>query len=256
MTSHQVLVRRNSSATLRPDRLSIEQERGRVRVEIPLAAIQEAARDGETSIRIVLTDGELRSIQGGNPNATEAFLTALNTALPEERDPAGSALVTTEEDSSTFKRWHLLVGGGAVLLAYVGYVSWVGGTYGIPHAFITTVSILGALFGLLFAGAFVGSFLDRVTLARRGITVVAARGRYPNGKRHGYFTYTDPSGNEYHHFSGRSSPTLHLVYDPQRPGANAVRQTFAWMTVKHVLGLALALGIAWLGVLGIAAPFH
>ncbi|WP_328484924.1 hypothetical protein [Streptomyces zaomyceticus] len=95
-----------------------------------------------------------------------------------------------------------------------------------------------------------------MTLARRGITVVAARGHYPNGKRHGYFTFTDPSGNEYYNHSSRSSLTLHLVYDPQRPGNNAVRQTFAWMTVKHVLGLALALGIAWLSVLGIAAPFH
>ncbi|WP_328484921.1 hypothetical protein [Streptomyces zaomyceticus] len=126
-------------------------------------AIQRAGLDGETTIRIVLTDGEPRSIQGGNPTATELFLTALNAALPEERDPAGIALVTTEEDSSRFRTWHLVVGGGAVLLAYVGYVAWVGGTYGVPHAFLTTVSILGTLFGLLCTNAAVSNFLDRVT---------------------------------------------------------------------------------------------
>ncbi|GHG41907.1 hypothetical protein [Streptomyces zaomyceticus] len=36
----------------------------------------------------------------------------------------------------------------------------------------------------------------------------------PGGKRHGYFTFTDPSGNGYYNHSSRSSLTLRLVYDP------------------------------------------
>ncbi|MFD3532087.1 hypothetical protein [Streptomyces sp. NPDC058664] len=255
MISSQVLAKGNDSATLHPDRLIISQEGGRVRKEIPLVAVHRAGRDGETGIRVHLTDGEVHWIPGGNATATEAFLDALSAALPEERDPAGSALVTVEE-KEPFRAWVWWTGGITVLLAYVGYVTWVGGTHGIGHAVLTSVSLFGAVLGLLGAVGAVSSFLDGRTLARRGITVVATRGRYPNGKRHGYFTYTDPSGNEYTNHSSRSSETVHLVYDPESPGSSRVRQTFAWMTVKHVLGLGTALGLLWLGALGVAAPFR
>lgn len=255
MISSQVLAKGNDAATLHPDRLSISQEDGRVRKEIPLVAVRSAGRDGETGIRVHLTDGEIHSIAGGNATATEAFLAALTAALPAGSRSSGSALVTVVEKAPV-TAWPWWTGGTALLLAYVGYVTWVGGNHGVGHAVLTSVAFFGTLCGLLGALGAVSSFLDGRTLARRGITVVATRGRYPNGKPHGHVTYTDSSGNEYTHDATGSSPTLHVVYDPERPATSRVRQTFAWMTVKHALGLATAFCFLWLGVLGLAAPFR
>lgn len=254
MISPQVLIKDGDTAVLERDRLSLSKDRGRVRVDIPLVAVGRAVKDGGTAIEVHLTDGPVHRIAGGNPTATEAFLTALIKALPEERDPAGSALVTTEEKEAR-RNWPWWTAGITVLLAYVGYVAWVGGTHGIGDAFITTLSILLTLIGLGCVIGTVENARERVNLARRGITVIATRGTYPNGKRHGYFTYTDTGGNEHVHFSGRSAVTAHLVHDPEQPGLCAFPEPLAWTMVKRVLYLALSLGILALGVRGIASPY-
>ncbi|MFF5426906.1 MULTISPECIES: hypothetical protein [unclassified Streptomyces] len=159
------------------------------------------------------------------------------------------------EEKEARRNWPYWTAGVALLLAYVGYTAWVGGTHGIADAFVTVLSVLGALVGLCCVIGTVDSARTRVNLARRGITVIATRGTYPNGKRHGYFTYTDTSGNEHVRHSGRSAVTAHLVHDPEQPGICAFPEPPAWTVVKHVVYLALGLGILALGVRGIAAPY-
>ncbi|MCJ0873594.1 hypothetical protein [Streptomyces sp. AP-93] len=84
----------DARASLGTDRLRIV--RGARNTDIPLAAVQEACVEGERILQIVLTDGATHQLPGGKPAATAAFAAAVNDALPGERDPAGSALVTTE----------------------------------------------------------------------------------------------------------------------------------------------------------------
>ncbi|MEU7073515.1 hypothetical protein AB0B30_23685 [Streptomyces narbonensis] len=254
MISSQVLIKDGSTAALTPDRLTLTRDSGRVRVEIPLAVVQRADPSGETGIRVHLTDEAVHSIPGGNATATAAFLAALNAALPEERDPAGSALVTTEVNEGT-RPWVRWSAGGAVLLAYLGYVTWVGVTYNGGASFLTVVATLVALLGLACVVGVVSKALDRVTLARRGITVIGIRGHHPNGVPKKYFAFTDTSGNEHLSDSTRSGQTAHIVYDPERPGTNVARQPLAWVLVKYTLSLIIAIGILGLGALGIAVPY-
>ncbi|MFE4638241.1 hypothetical protein ACFRJ1_33400 [Streptomyces sp. NPDC056773] len=97
MSSSHVLIGRGAdrgtSATLESGGLRIL--RGREVTLIPLAAVREVRAWGESLVEILLTDGAVQQVSGSNPTATAAFTTALNRALPQERDPAGSALVTT-----------------------------------------------------------------------------------------------------------------------------------------------------------------
>ncbi|MHA4779801.1 hypothetical protein L1085_035695 [Streptomyces sp. MSC1_001] len=58
----------------------------RARTEIPLAVVQEARTGGGHHAEIVLTDGAVHSVDGGNPTAAAAFVTALTAALPERRE--------------------------------------------------------------------------------------------------------------------------------------------------------------------------
>ncbi|MGW6394435.1 hypothetical protein ACWFR1_28930 [Streptomyces sp. NPDC055103] len=250
MTSQQILVQGSSTAALGPDHLALTEEGGRVRIEIPYAAIKRVAMaDGETLIRVLLTDQETYGIPVGNPTATEAFLTALEKALPEERDPAGSALVVTKE-KKTGGAWMLW----STLLAFLGYTVWVGVAYYVDMALLTFASTLAALFGLACLVSVVGKIRHRVICARRGITVLCTLPRHPNGWRE-HFTFTDTSGNVHHSNDKTSDQNGYVVYVPERPSINVIRKPLAWLLVKYTFGLVVPLGILVLGVLGIAVPY-
>ncbi|MEU7511881.1 hypothetical protein AB0B13_07700 [Streptomyces sp. NPDC042898] len=193
MLSPQVLSKGDQSAILRPDRLTTSD--GRRITHIPLAAIQEVRPDGDTVLTIVLTDGVPRRLTGGNAYAASAFLTALTAALPEQRDPAGSALITTEEGGSIIKVWQV----------------WCGAL---------------ALY-------------------------------HPNGKRAGWYKYTDTSGNE--HTTGyganRATEEIHVVYDAESPTFSLAAEPLSSTVVKHVLGGGASLTILGLGLWGVLAPY-
>ncbi|MCP3760475.1 hypothetical protein [Streptomyces sp. TBY4] len=107
MSSSHVLIGRGAdrgtSATLESGRLRIL--RGPEVTLIPLAAVREVRAWGESLVEILLTDGAVHQVSGSNPTATAAFTAALNRALPQERDPAGSALVTIESGSGGEPLW-------------------------------------------------------------------------------------------------------------------------------------------------------
>ncbi|CAM5320391.1 hypothetical protein SNARM312S_04973 [Streptomyces narbonensis] len=252
--SSQVLIKDGSTAALTPDRLTLTRDSGRVRVEIPLAVVQRADLSGETGIRVRLTDEAVHSIPGGNATATAAFLAALNAALPEERDPAGSTLVTTEVNEGT-RSWVWWSAGSAFLLAYIGYVVWVGLAHEGFDAVAAFFSVPIALLGLACVGALIGKALDRVALARRGITVVATKGYHPNGRAKRYFAYTDAHGNEHLSDSSGAGQTAHIIYLPESPGTNVARLPLPWVVLKYTVSLVIGLGILVFGALGLALPF-
>ncbi|MFE1550205.1 hypothetical protein [Streptomyces sp. NPDC058718] len=255
MLSPQVLSKGDQSTVLRPDRLTTTE--GRQITHIPLAAIQEVRPDGDTALTIVLTDGVTRRLTGGNAYAAAAFLTALTAALPEQRDPAGSALITTEDGGAVIKVWQMWAGGLALLAAYVGYVWWTGATHGDGMGFAAFFAAPGVLLGGLFTLAVFSSVQDRVILRRRGITVAATRHHHPNGKRASWYKYTDTSGNEHttSYGSNRATAEIHVVYDAEKPQISAAVEPLYSTVVKHVLGGGVSLAILALGLWGVLAPY-
>ncbi|MET9676016.1 hypothetical protein ABZY68_23425 [Streptomyces sp. NPDC006482] len=254
MLSSQVLAKGDDDAILDSDRLTVT--RDRLITRIPLAAVREVRPSGDKALEVVLTDGAVHRIEGGNAYATAAFVTALVNALPEERDPAGSALVTTEDVGFVLKMWQAWTGGAAVLAAYVGYVWWTGAAHGAEMGIAAFFGLLALLIGLSATFAVVMSVTDKVILARRGITVVAKRAYYPNGKKARYYTFTDTSGNEYNQDApNRVTENIHVVYDPEKPARHAARETVFMITLKHAFGGTLALGILGLGLLGVLIPY-
>ncbi|MCX4982640.1 hypothetical protein [Streptomyces sp. NBC_00572] len=254
MLSSQVLTKGDTDAILDPGLLTIS--RDRLITRIPLAAVQEVHPRGDKALEIVLTDRAVHRIEGGNAYATTAFLTALNNALPEERDPAGSALVTTEEGGFILKMWQAWTGGAAALAAYVGYVWWTAAAHGGGMGLAAFAGLLALLVGLLSTFAVVMSVIDKAVLARRGITVVARRAYYPNGKKARHYTFTDTSGNEHSQDAPhRVTENIHVVYDPEKPARHAARETVFMIVLKHTSGGALALGILSLGLWGVLAPY-
>ncbi|MFC9705203.1 hypothetical protein ACFTWD_31420 [Streptomyces sp. NPDC056943] len=255
MLSPQVLSKGDQSTVLRPDRLTTTE--GRQITHIPLAAVQEVRPDGDTALTIVLTDGATRRITGGNAYAATAFRTALTAALPEQRDPAGSALVTTEEGGAVIKVWQVWVGALTLLAAFGGYVWWTGSAHGADMGFIAFFAAPGALFGVLACGGVYHSVDTRVVLRRRGITVAAARHYYPNGKRASYYKYTDTSGNEHttDYGSGRPTQEIHIVYDPEAPSTSVAVEPLYSTVVKHLFYASLSLAVLALGLWGVLAPY-
>ncbi|WP_055602725.1 hypothetical protein [Streptomyces aureus] len=254
MLSSQVLTKGDTDAILDPDLLTIR--RDRLITRIPLAAVQEIRPRGDKALDVVLTDRTVHRIEGGNAYATSAFLTALDNALPEERDPAGSALVTTEDGGFTLKMWQVWTGGAAVLAAYVGYVWWTTSAHGGDMGMAAFAGLLALLVGLLSTFAVLSNLHDKVVLARRGITVVAKRAYHPNGKKARHYTFTDTSGNEYTQDApNRVTENIHVVYDPEKPALHAARETVFMIALKHTSGGALALGILFLGLWGVLAPY-
>ncbi|MFJ8011142.1 hypothetical protein [Streptomyces sp. NPDC096339] len=256
MISPQVLSKGAHITVLRPDHLKITEDR--LITTIPLAAVQEVRPDGETALTLVLTDGVTRRLPGGNAYSAEAFRTALTAALPEQRDPAGSSLITTETGGLTIPVWAVWGGVLAFLAACTGYVWWTGSAHGGNMGLAAFGALLGLLIGGPSTAALVISARDRVALARRGITVVATRVYYPNGKRASHYRFTDASGNELTttYGSGRTTDEIHVVYDPEGPSHRhaAVEPVYSTVT-KHLIGAVFAAGILVLGVWGAAAPY-
>ncbi|MFI9120560.1 hypothetical protein ACIGW0_14355 [Streptomyces bikiniensis] len=127
MLSHQVLARADESAVLEPVRLVVTTVS--LRKGIPLVVVREVHREGDTTLRVPLTGGTDHRIHGGNATATTLFHDALTAALPEERDPAGSILVTVEDEHGV-RTWWLIAGGAAFAGLYVAHVWWTAVAHG------------------------------------------------------------------------------------------------------------------------------
>ncbi|MFF9341448.1 MULTISPECIES: hypothetical protein [unclassified Streptomyces] len=256
MRSPQVLAKGDHIAILREGHLTIEQDR--VITTVPLAAVEEVRQSGAASLVLVLTDGVTRPLPEGNAYSAPAFRAAVTEALPESRDPAGSALLTTEEGRGAIPVWAVWLGVLGFLGAYVAYVWWTGAAHGPEMGMAAFGAVLGLFlggFGLLGA---VSSARDRVLLARRGITVVATRVYHPNGRRASYYRFTDASGNELNttYGSGRPTNEIHVVYDPEAPSRRHAASEPAYATVvKHALGLLTAATVLALGLWGALAPY-
>ncbi|MFE5792161.1 hypothetical protein ACFQ8C_06210 [Streptomyces sp. NPDC056503] len=256
MRSPQVLSKGDHTAILRDDHLTIEQDR--IVTTVPLAAVEEVRQTGATTLALVLTDGVTRPLPEGNTYSAPAFRTAVTEALPRRRDPAGSALLTTTEGRGSIPRWAVWLGVLGFLGAYTAYVWWTGAAHGGAMGAAAFGAVPGLLIGGLGAVGAVNSARDRTLLARRGITVVATRAYYPNGKRAGHYTFTDASGNELttHYGSGRATNEIHVVYDPEAPSRRHAASEPAYATVvKHALGLLTAGAVLALGLWGALAPY-
>ncbi|MFI8764320.1 hypothetical protein ACIGN6_05310 [Streptomyces sp. NPDC053792] len=254
MLSSQVLAKGDADAILDADLLTLKRDRTITR--IPLAAVKEVHPRGDTALEVVLTDGPTHRIEGGNAYATALFLTALGNALPAERDPAGSALVTTEDAGFTLKMWQAWTGGAAVVAAYVGYVWGTTAAHGGEMGLAAFFGLFGLIMGLLLTLVVVMSVIDRVILARRGVIVVARRTYYPNGKKARHYTFTDTSGNEYTQDApNRVTENIHVVYDPEKPARHAARETVFMIVLKRAFGGAFSLATLALGLWGVLAPY-
>ncbi|MER7515504.1 hypothetical protein [Streptomyces sp. NPDC126499] len=195
------------------------------RTEIPFVVVQEARTDGERDVEIVLTDGVVHRVDGGNATAATAFVTALIAALPEQRDPVGSARVTVtslekpqeeKKDESRLTDYVSLMILGTLVLTYVGYAIWVGVTHGPELMFVIggAVPFFSGLLMLLFAAE---EARLQLPLRKRGITVVA-RLDFRTTDGAAWYKYTDADGVEHNHRSKFRGPQPPLAYDPQRPG--------------------------------------
>lgn len=254
MLSPQILTKGSDDAILEADRLVIRTTDERK--EIPLVAIQDVLRDTETSLKIVLTDGAPHWITGGNPTATTMFQTALTAALPEERDPAGSSLITVKDEPGAVPWWSILGWSTAFLAAYTGYVWWTAVAHGGAWAGIAFFAGFGTLFGLAGIFATASNLQDRWVLARRGITVQADGYHLANGRRSEYYKFTDTHGNEYSQKAiSNSTPHIHVVYDPQRPSRHLQRTWLPFVVTKYFFGSLAALGVFALGLWGVLAPY-
>ncbi|MEU3429594.1 hypothetical protein [Streptomyces gardneri] len=254
MLSPQILTKGADSAALEADRLVITTTD--TRKEIPLAAIQDVRRDTETSLKVVLTDGVPHWITGGNPTATTMFQTALTAALPEERDPAGSSLVTVTDEPGAIPWWSVLGWSVAFLAAYTGYVWWTSVAHGGAMGGVAFLAGFGTLLGLLCVLATASNLQDRWILSRRGVTVQATADYYPNGKRSKFYKFTDTNGNEYlQEGSSNSTPHIQVVYDPQRPARHIQRKWLPFVVVQYFFGSLAALGLLALGLWGVLAPY-
>ncbi|MFF5019399.1 hypothetical protein [Streptomyces sp. NPDC001165] len=238
---------------LESERLTID--RDRKCTTIPLAVVQEVRPDGDTALRIFLTDGVVHRIEGANATAMGAFLSALNDALPAERDPACSASVTVESLPPEIRMWQVVLGIAAALLLYAGYVARACSQRADSRP-VVAVALLPLLAGLLGGALLVISVRDRVILDRRGLTVRAVREYFPNWKKKGSYLFTGTNGQEYRHWSGRSTEGIHIVYDPQNPNVKVPRGSLTLTVLQYLLGVAVTAGLFWLEVAGsIVFPF-
>ncbi|MFD0140977.1 MULTISPECIES: hypothetical protein [unclassified Streptomyces] len=223
MVSSQILIGGGTETVLEGDGLRLVDRH--TRTEIPLAVVREARADGGRHVEIVLTDAAVHRVDGGNPTAATAFVAALTAALPERRDPAGSARVTVTpltppeepekpENHPKYRRRQLTF--LALLLVHVGYTVWTGVARGAETIIAPLAAAiplaLGA--GLLFLGVTVT--LVHFALQRRGITVAAS---FDFRTRDGaaWYRFTDADGVERSGRGKNIGPVARVVYDPEDP---------------------------------------
>ncbi|MCX4787256.1 MULTISPECIES: hypothetical protein [unclassified Streptomyces] len=206
------------------------------RAEIPLAVVQEARTDGGRHVEIVLTDGVVHRVDGRNATAATGFVTALTAALPEQRDPAGSARVTVtalkqpEKDKlEPVVRLRLAII-GALILAYLGYAIWVGATRG-PDVIFVIVGMVPLAMGLIMLFCAVHDTLLDLALRRRGITVFAAFNfRTRDGAA--WYKFTDTDGVERSHRGKNRGPRTRVTYDPKKPWRTSSQLAWGPLVVK------------------------
>ncbi|GLW72318.1 hypothetical protein Kpho02_46170 [Kitasatospora phosalacinea] len=241
MVSAQVLLGAEAETVFDADGLRLVDHGSRT--EIPLAVIQETRTGGGRDVEIVLTDGVVYRVDGGNATTATAFVTALTAALPEQRDPAGSARVTVtalkqpEKDKpEPVVRLRLAII-GALILAYLGYTIWVGATHG-PDVVFVVVGAVPLTIGLLMLLVAVHDTLLHLALRRRGITVSAT---FDFRTRDGaaWYRFTGADGVERSHRGKNRGPRIRVTYDPKKPWRGSSQ--LAWGPVLFKIG-ALTIG--------------
>ncbi|MEW1908829.1 hypothetical protein AB0442_10250 [Kitasatospora sp. NPDC085895] len=230
--------------------LVISSEKGPTTV--PLSVIAEVRTPELPDLEIVLTDGEVHRIDGLHPAATEAFAVTLTNALPEQRNPAGSSLVTAPDATPVGPvPWGWIAAFVSPVLTYIGYAIWVGLTHGSRVVGVIAGGI-ALLLGLLMCFAAVENLRKRRDLTRRGTTVEADQGgRTKEGLM---YYYNDAAGVPHLYVCGRNAPTIRIFYDPKDP-RRAVHETWAVAAIAKeslilIPGLVLLVLGAW-GVFGL-----
>ncbi|MFF2780571.1 hypothetical protein ACFVU3_37425 [Streptomyces sp. NPDC058052] len=215
---------------------------------VPLAAIAEVRVAGSDarSMEIVLTDGESHHVEGISPDATTAFITRLVSALPEQRDPAGSALIIRDHAAAPEGvPWVRLTVLALVLLACAGYAVWVGVTHGARVVGVVAGFIVLFL-ALVTAGVAIEKVALRMYLARHGVTVDAERvGRSGEGP---LYYYNDAAGVPRQYSGGSGAPTIPVTYDPVRPHRAAHVSGMVAVVCKTALALIAGALLLVLGV--------
>ncbi|MGV9457052.1 hypothetical protein [Streptomyces sp. NPDC003635] len=224
MVSAQILVGEDGAeAVLDDDGLRLVDRR--TRTQVPLAVVQEVRSDGGRHVEIVLTDGVLHRVDGGNPTAATAFANALGDALPAQRDPAGSAAVRVTDLTPQpepeqpvyhpkYRRRQLIL--LALVLTYAGYTTGVGVALGADKL----PAPLGAVIPLALGAALLILALD-VTLVyyalkKRGITVNATFDFQTKDKA-AWYKYTSLDGVEHSGRGKNRGPVTRVAYDPDNP---------------------------------------
>ncbi|MFB7611254.1 hypothetical protein [Streptomyces gardneri] len=211
------------------------------RLVIPLAVIAEVHRPEPRSLDLLLTDGEVQHVDCIDSDAMAEFAATLTRALPEQRDPAGSARIIGP--GARGSRWDPdFTAVVLCLLAYVGYTVWVGFAY--------EWRVLGPIAGalpLLLGGVLcvvTGSEVhDRRKLARRGVVVEAE----DIGRRIPMYYFNDADGVP-HLFDSRSNtPTIRIICDPRRPYSGFEEMPRAALIRKVTLRLTAGGLLLWLG---------
>ncbi|MEV4683170.1 hypothetical protein [Streptomyces kurssanovii] len=247
MTSLSAQLLRGHRVQTSFDSETVEIVRDGQRTRIPLSAVQEICVPAPRTIEIVLTSGVRHRIAGPNPTATTAFATALSGALPTERDPDAAAAVTTESEPNQGIPWKLLSLLGAPVVAFIGYVTWVGIARGSDGAFAALLGGPFILIGLALVAYAVEDVHRRAVLHRHGITVRAER------TRPGVFTYVTADGVARTYRIKRQLLAINLIHDPRKP--HFVAHVSPWYFVAVRLFLVLAAGIG-IGALGGTVSFH
>ncbi|MFD7136468.1 hypothetical protein [Streptomyces sp. NPDC059894] len=250
----QILKGRGVSARFDPDGVHITRS-GR-QVDIPLAAVREIRAAEARTVEIVLTDGTAHRVEGGNPTATAAFAAALTAVLPEERNPAGGAVVT---DTRTPRDWGLYVIlslCGALALAYIGYAVWVTLTHG-ARVLGVIIGVVPLLAGVVMLASGLAEAVRRIVLSRRGITVLAeAVGKDGKDGKKTVYHYADADGGVHRYTCKRTLQHIQLAYDPDgRVGpahADWLPFVVGRIFVKIVgapfwlfVGVAMIFGVLW-----------
>ncbi|MFD5764266.1 hypothetical protein ACFWIN_00370 [Streptomyces sp. NPDC127049] len=217
--------------------------------------VQDARNNDGQHVEIVLTDGAVHRVDGGNPTAAAAFVTALTTALPQQRDPAGSARVTVtpltppaEPSRRRFDgvRATLL----AILLAYIGNMIGIGVAIEPAAIIFPLVAVIPLIFGAILQFGAVLKTCEYLDLKKRGITVPA---QFAHRNKNGVPVYRFTSADGVEHLAMGSSslgPETRIVYDPKSPLAYSFElsaKSTALSAFFHTLfGLPLILsGIAF-----------
>ncbi|MFF2306068.1 hypothetical protein ACFVVP_26635 [Streptomyces sp. NPDC058128] len=232
----------------------------RARTEIPLAVVQKARTSGGNQAEIVLTDGAVHRVDGGNPTAVAAFVSALTAALPERRDPAGSARVTVtpltppaepETTKNPFDKVRATL--LAIFIAYVGNAIGVGVAYEAGAIIFPLFAVIPFFFGAALQFAAVQKTGVYRALKERGITVPA---HFAHRNKNGVPVYRFTGADGVEHLAQGSStlgPETRVVYDPESPldysFELSARSTALSAFFHTFFGLPLLVGGAALAVL-------